>query len=191
MKLIVANILLLLFSNVLIAQNQVKTYTWEQAKLLGADTVYSITFEKTKLDSLPEDLMKFVNLKKLDLSKNDMSKLPSFISSLTKLEILNLGKNKFITFPAEICKLTSLKQLILNRNDIAYIPDCIDQLTQLEYLDIWDTPVATFPESIVALKNLKKIDARGVMHGPKYQTKWREKLSWVKIEFDSPCNCFE
>ena len=84
-----------------------------------------------------------------------------------------------------------LKKLVLNRNDISTIPYLIINLNELETLDIWDTPIISFPEQFVSMKNLKYIDARGVTHGAAYQKKWKEKLPWIKIDFDAPCNCIE
>jgi Leucine-rich repeat (LRR) protein len=191
MKKIVANLLLLLVCNIVSSQSLYKTYHWEIAKNLGPDTVYSISFEKEKLPSLPPELFKFVHLKILNLSKNKISELPDEFILLQELEILDLGKNELRLFPTEICRLVQLKKLILNRNSLAYLPDCIAALTQLEHLDIWDTPVETFPEGLVQMKALKYIDARGITHGAKFQFDWKQKLPWIKIDFDAPCNCFE
>lgn len=191
MKKFVVSSLLLLLCSISIAQSQYKTYLWSEAKSLGSDTIYSISFEKEKIDSIPLELMNFKNLKKLDLSKQKLTKLPSTFTQLSQLEILDLGKNRLTLFPPEICKLTNLRKLVLNRNYFSNIPANISNLTRLEVLDIWATPVETFPEELALLKNLKLIDARGVLHGPKFQKTWKEKLSWVKIEFDAPCNCFE
>jgi Leucine-rich repeat (LRR) protein len=189
-KIVVLFLILFLYSNTF-SQSNLKTYTWEDVKNANPDTVFSITFEKNKLDSIPIDLLKFTNLKKLDLSKNKLTHLPDSFVNLKKLETLDLGKNKFTKFPPEICKLTHLKKLSLNRNDISIIPYLIINLTELETLDIWDTPIISFPEEFVSMKNLKYIDARGVTHGAIYQKKWKEKLPWIKMDFDAPCNCIE
>ena len=167
------------------------TYKWIDVKNANPDTIFSISFEKQKLNSLPNDLFKFTHLKKLDLSKNKLTTLPEGISNLIQLEEINLGKNYFTEFPEVICNLIQLKTLIINRNEISSIPNSIVQLNKLESIDMWDTPIENFPESFISMKNLKYIDARGVTHGPKFQKLWIEKLPWVKIEFDAPCNCFE
>lgn len=191
MKKIFACLLLLFVYNYSFTQTTFKTYTWDEAKLLPIDSVFSITFEKEKLDSIPIELIKFIQLKRLDLSKNNITQLPPSFIQLNKLEVLDLGKNKLATFPIEICQLNNLKQLKLNRNFFEYIPDCICNLTKLEYLDLWSTPLSEFPEAFTLLKSLKVLDCRGVSHGPKFQKKWIDKLSWVKIEFDQACDCVE
>lgn len=189
MKKLAALFFLSFLVNFSFSQTDYKTYSWEQAKKLGADTVYSITFEKQKMDYLPAELRKFVHLKKLNLSKNNLKSLPNYVINFTQLEILDLGKNDFTVFPEEICQLTNLKKLILNRNDFTSMSDSISNLTKLEFIDLWDTPLVTFPDAFISMKNLKHIDSRGISHGVNYQRKWTELLPWVKIEFDAPCNC--
>ena len=189
MKKLVVVILALLAFNNLISQSNFKTYTWEQAKNLNPDSVFSITFEKQKLKSIPTELFHFIYLKKLDLSKNRLEILPTELAKLSQLEILDIGKNNFTIFPDVICELKNLRVLSLNRNKINEIPNSIEKLNKLEKVDLWETPLVKFPDAFVAMKNLKYIDARGVSHGVKYQKYWTESLSWIKIEFDAPCNC--
>lgn len=193
MKKLVAIFLLLFIceSHFVFAQTERKIYTWEIAKIANPDTIVAITFEKDKLDSLPAELNKFTSLKELYLGKNKLSTLPDYISDFKNLEILDLSRNNFSEFPTQVYNLKELKKLILNRNDFTTLTYRLGNLTKLEYLDLWATPVSAFPEEITNLKNLKLIDVRGVLHGPQYQKKWKEKLSWVKIEFDAPCNCLE
>ncbi len=189
MKKLAVVILALLVFNTLISQTYYKTYTWEQAKNSSPDSVFSISFEKQKLISVPNELFNYTNLKKLDLSKNKLDSLPNDFIKLNQLENLDLGKNNFTIFPSVICELKNLKKLSLNRNEIIEIPESIQKLENLEKIDLWETPLVKFPDAFIAMKNLKYIDARGVSHGVKYQKYWYENLPWIKIEFDAPCNC--
>jgi Leucine-rich repeat (LRR) protein len=187
-KLVVVILALLVFNN-LFSQANFKTYTWNQAKKLSPDSVFSITFEKQKLKSIPDELFNFIYLKKLDLSKNKLESLPTELSKLSNLEFIDLGKNNFTSFPEVICDLKNLKSLSLNRNDISEIPNSIEKLDRLVKVDLWETPLVKLPDAFLTMKNLKYIDARGVAHGAKYQNYWTENLPWIKIEFDAPCNC--
>ena len=191
MKSIVALYFTLLIINFSFSQNKIKVYPWSIAKNLSPDSVFAISFENKKLDSLPNEIINYIHLKELYLSKNKLSSLPDSIVFLTELRILDLGKNKFTIFPPEITKFKDLKKLNLNRNDLTELPVDIGNLLNLEYLDLWETPIEIFPEEITELKKLKVLDVRGVMHGPKFQQRWKERLAWVKIEFDAPCNCLE
>ena len=108
-----------------------------------------------------------------------------------KLITLNINCPLLEELPESIGNLSQLSKLIINCPALVKLPESIGNLSQLEFLDIWATPVATFPDVLLTMKNLKHIDARGVLHGPKFQKSWAEKLSWMKIDFDAPCNCFE
>ncbi|MBI1836880.1 MAG: leucine-rich repeat domain-containing protein [Flavobacteriia bacterium] len=188
MKLFVVIIYLFQIYN-FFGQSNFKIYSWEEAKKLGIDTVYGISFEKQKLDSLPIDLFKFTQLKTLNLGKNKLQHLPKLMVNFKNLEELNLEKNNFDIFPIEILQITTLKILIINRNNFSTLPDSIDLLQSLEFLDIYATPIMNFPENIMNLKSLKKIDARGISHSNNFQTNWKDRLYWVHIIFDLPCNC--
>jgi Leucine-rich repeat (LRR) protein len=191
MKLLAAIYFLLFTSNFSFSQTELKVYLWSDAKSMSIDSVFAISFEKEKIDSLPYELFNFVNLKKLDLSKQKIKNLPKEFVNLKNLEHLDLSKNKLVLFPTQLCHLPLLKELILNRNYFESIPECIENLILLEKLDLWATPVGSFPEQITKLTKLKLLDVRGVKYSPKFQEKWKSKLSWVKIEFDSPCDCFD
>ena len=75
MKLQVALSFLLFACNLCHSQTALKTYTWEEAQKQHIDSVFSITFEKEKIDSLPIALMSYTQLKKLDLSKQKIKSL--------------------------------------------------------------------------------------------------------------------
>jgi Leucine-rich repeat (LRR) protein len=164
-------------------------YTWAEALKANPDSVFSLSLEKMKLETLPAELMQFRQLRKLDLSKNRLTKLPENIAELSQLRELDLGKNDFENFPLELCQLTELRRLILNRNPFSMIPDCIRYLTQLNYLDLWDTPIQSFPEAFTDMHALKSLDVRGLRFSPSFQERWRERLPWMKIEFEAPCDC--
>ena len=169
----------------------VTVYSWEQAKVASADTIFGISFEKLKLTSIPLELKRFKHLKVLNLSKNKLTELPVFIDQFSQLEDLDLEKNKLVYFPARICKDTSLRFLRLGKNLFQNLPNSIENLKNLEYLDLYDTPIGALPETIVNLRKLKEIDFTGIRFSKTFQQSWVERLDWVKIIFDAPCDCFD
>ena len=137
---------------------------------------------------VPQEIFNFKNLRELDLSKNKLTDLPdNFI--FENLEVLHLTKNKFEFIPKVICKNTRLKQLFLGKNHISEIPECFGDLTELVIFDIWFNTVSVIPESMVNLKKLESFDLRGMSYSEEFQKEWREKLSWVEIQFDVGCDC--
>lgn len=183
--------LLLAFSRSFFGQWDVKVYSWETAKLASPDTVFGITFSKSKLKVLPEELKAFNQLKYLDLSKNDLTDLPAYIGDLDSLIYLDISKNDFSIFPVEICRLSNLSTFVANRNSFSELPECIGYCKKLSVIDLWSTPVASFPKSFSELKSLKMLDLQGNRYSPTFHRKLIETLPWVNIKLDPPCDCME
>lgn len=183
-------VLILQFSIARSADNY-RVYSWEEALKSDPMEVFAISFEKLKLDTIPGQLTQFKRLRKLDLSKNKLASLPDFMYQLDSLEELNLSKNKFFNFPVQLCSMKNLKKLDLSRNQFAQIPDCIQYMIQLSYLDLSDTPVGSFPEAFVSMPQLRTLVLNGLSYPSSFQLRWKERLPWMRIEFDAPCHCME
>lgn len=54
----------------------------------------------------------------LNLSHNQMSKLPEELAELQALERLNISHNTFIALPPVTCQIPQLKRLLANNNSI-------------------------------------------------------------------------
>jgi small GTP-binding protein len=103
----------------------------------------------------------------LDLSGNDLKKLPSEIGRLQSLEKLILGKfddkeleergNRLTTIPKGIFRLTHLKELHIPYNQITVIPDAIAQLSNLTSLYLSDNQITAIPDAIAQLSNLTSL----------------------------------
>lgn len=185
-------LILILWSSLGFAElhaQDVKIYEWEEVQAANPDTIFAISFEKSKLIELPEELAKFTKVKQLHLSKNKLTELPSFITTFDSLQVLDLGRNKFSNFPIEICQFTQLKRLLVGANDIASIPDCIEYAANLEYLDLYDNPISYLPQSMMRLEKLQKIDFTGIRFNKDFQRKWTEQLPNTELVFDSACDC--
>ena len=172
-------------------QDSTKIYEWEAAKNLSPDSVFAISFKKMKLTCLPEDLKKYNQLTKLDVSFNQLTNLPSYLKDFKRLQVLDFSKNKFDSLPAVVYEIDSLIKLSFSRNQIEHIDEKIGQLTELRYLDFWDNPIGGFPSAFLNLKKLKVVHAEGIRFGPKFQAYWGEIIPNTKIYFDAPCDCKE
>lgn len=167
----------------------VKTYDWLEVQSANPDTIFGISFEKSKLTEVPAELARFTQLKHINLSKNKLTDLPAFFAQFDSLQHLDLTKNELSTLPIEICQLKSLKDLLIGRNDIASLPDCMEYVSNLEYLDLIDNPISSFPQSMMRLEKLKKIDFTGIRFNKDFQKRWTEQLPNTELIFDSPCDC--
>lgn len=193
MKQLFGLIFLLLYSCNVFSQseNYVVIYEWEIAKNASVDTIFGISFEKLKIEKVPDELSKFVNLQVLELQKNKLTELPDFIKDFKNLKKIDAEKNQFDYFPIQICSLRKLTHLKLGRNYFEQIPSCIGDIPTLEYADFYDTPIRELPQSLESLKNLVEIDLSGIKFSPKFQESWMARLPNVKVIFDAPCDCMD
>ena len=179
---------ILLTSSISYSQ-QDKMYTsLEDAMAVSPDSVFRLDLSKNRYSEIPEEIFKFKNLQELYLSKNKLDSLPAHFF-FNNLRILDLSKNKFEIFPASICKNESLRNLFMGKNKMSEIPECIGNLHDLIILDIWFNPIDDLPESMTKLRNLRSLDLSGLNFTKDFQKKWTKLLPWVKIEFETACDC--
>ena len=191
-KLVVLFSVLVILFNHSLAQDQHKTYYWNEIHdSIDPLSIKNISLTKLKIDSVPEELLKYKNIVSLDLSKNKLKTIPNWINSFEALRKINLYKNDFEQFPVQIFKLTQLDTLIISKNKLDSLPDEIQQLKKLKYLDLWDNLILYYPENISELTNLKTLDIRGITYGPTFIEKLISTLPWTTILYDEPCSCVE
>ena len=108
--------------------------TLEQALKKDPLTVYKLTLKKTKLVDLPESILAFKNLQRLDISKNKLKHFPAIVFKFQYLQKLDVSDNKIAAIPSEIGNLIYLKEFIANQTEIATLPVEISKLKELVYL---------------------------------------------------------
>ena len=86
-------------------------------------------------------------------------KLPDGISSLTKLKNLNLGGTRITSLPSDITTLSELVVLNIGRcSKLTSLPENIGDLSQLEQLDMNNSGVEILPEGFGRLTGLKSLN---------------------------------
>ena len=114
--------------------------------------------------SLPttwEFLSSMTKLESLDLSQNEIGFFPTQILSLTNLEDLNLSYNSITgSIPPGIALLTNLKRLDLNDNSFTgSIPTEIGLMTNGEYLNLaYNSFTGSIPTEIGLMTNVEYLD---------------------------------
>jgi internalin A len=105
---------------------------------------------------IPQELRELKNLRAISVRDADLEELPDWLADFPKLEILDLGNNRFHEFPHVITELKQLKQLCLSRAPID--PSSLARLRNLRILDISGTDLKTVPDSFAELADLQSLN---------------------------------
>lgn len=111
--------------------------------------------KEKRIGTIPDDPMLLYRMQSLDLSGQDLEKIPESITSLEHLRHLNLSENDLQTLPRNFCVLKNLKTLDLSFNRFYTLPECLFSLTHLEELNVSYNRLTDIPEHIQKLKDLK------------------------------------
>nr|XP_006817675.1 PREDICTED: protein flightless-1 homolog [Saccoglossus kowalevskii] len=116
-----------------------------------------------ELSRVPEAFYQIKSLKRINLSNNSITEISTLCDNWTNLETLNLSRNKLASLPNAICKCTSLKRLFLNCNmlDFDGIPSGIGKLYDLEHFMAANNKLEMIPESLCRCGKLKKLVLNG------------------------------
>ncbi len=120
-------------------------------------------FKKLENFTLPSNLAKLKNLKKLYLERNKLKNLPQGMWELENIEILSLHYNKLDLFPKDLYKLSKLKELDFGANKLTCIPNGISKLTELKVLKLnanHNLDIANISDEIKSLSKLKTLDVK-------------------------------
>lgn len=97
------------------------------------------------------------NLRQLTLSTSSSQKL-TLPDDIKEIEVLNLGNNSLQELPEGLgSTLTKLRILILRRNKFTSVPSPVFQLRHLAELDVSHNCLSHFSEDVEHLKGLKKL----------------------------------
>ncbi|KAM9327052.1 leucine-rich repeat-containing protein 7 [Gastrophryne carolinensis] len=144
-------------------------------------TLEELYLDANQIEELPKQLFSCQALKKLSIPDNDLSNLPTTISSLVNLRELDISKNGIQEFPDNIkcCKclsiveasvnpisklpdgftqLLNLSQLYLNDAFLEYLPANFGRLSKLRILELRENHLKTLPKSMSKLTQLERLD---------------------------------
>ncbi|MHC1754196.1 MAG: COR domain-containing protein [Methanosarcina sp.] len=111
-----------------------------------------------QLTKLPPEIVEFKNLTILNLYGNRLERLPPEISELKNLTMLNLFGNQLRQLPPEIGELKNLIALNLSENQLTQLTPEIAELKELMKLDLYWNQLTKLPSNIKELKNLAELN---------------------------------
>ena len=90
------------------------------------------TLRPAQRHSFPGSMSQLKNLRYLDLGRNGLNKIPSFVQDLPKLQELHFEFNlELLEVPSFVANLRELKVLNLEKNDLQDLPTFLNLLPKL------------------------------------------------------------
>ncbi len=152
------------------------------------ELVESLILRDQRLDSFPDEIVEFKNLRFLDLSMNNFSSIPAGISELKNLEELVIAYSKINEVPNSIKGLKNLKRLVLLYSQVEVVDKGICDLIKLVSINLSFNQLNTLPDCICQLESLKELNIlyrKGSKHisQDKY-VYFKECLKHTKIAYE-------
>lgn len=118
-----------------------------------------LTLSHMGITVFPKCLLKLTNVDEMDLSRNQMQKLPPNIGDLSALKSLDLRGNMLEALPESIGNLAELTYLDLSNNRLtsAGLPPTLGSLTNLISLNLGMNQLDALPPTLEALENLESL----------------------------------
>eukprot|EP00438_Fugacium_kawagutii_P008200 Skav229043 [mRNA] locus=scaffold2828:38139:43017:+ [translate_table: standard] len=134
--------------------------TWLPESVGRLRALQSLRLSHNRLKALPESL-KQTDLRDLYVNNNQLTQVPSAISSLQNLVRLDLSYNQLAALPPWLGNLGKLNRLYLQVNRIVSLPESIQQLLSLSVLMLNDNRLSQLPESIGQMRSLQTLEIKG------------------------------
>ncbi|XP_023591312.1 protein flightless-1 homolog isoform X5 [Trichechus manatus latirostris] len=140
-------------------RNTQRTQNNLPTSLEGLSNLSDVDLSCNDLARVPECLYTLPSLRRLNLGSNQITELSLCIDQWTHVETLNLSRNQLTSLPSAICKLTKLKKLYLNSNKLDFdgLPSGIGKLASLEEFMAANNNLELIPESLCRCMKLRKL----------------------------------
>ncbi|XP_042876156.1 protein flightless-1-like [Penaeus japonicus] len=129
------------------------------ANIEALTNLADVDLSHNDLQKIPDCIFTLRNIKRLNMSDNSISEISGSIDTWSRLEVLNLCRNNLTALPSQICKLESLRRLMVNENQLDFegIPSGIGKIVALEVFSAAHNRLEMIPEGLCRCPNLKKL----------------------------------
>ncbi|CAL8305854.1 unnamed protein product [Merluccius merluccius] len=140
-------------------RNTQRTQSNMPTSLEGLTHLADVDLSCNDLSRVPECLYTLGSLKRLNLSSNQITELSLCIDQWTQLETLNLSRNQLTSLPSAVCKLFKLKKLYVNSNKLDFdgVPSGVGKLVSLTEFMAANNNLELIPEGLCRCGKLKKL----------------------------------
>lgn len=122
--------------------------------------VHELILKCHQLKNLPSNISQLNSVCVLDLSFNKLESVPDVLRELNHLRQLHLQYNQIASVPTSLGEqLSSLKVLNLQHNKLSELPVGVCSCVGLEILSVEGNQIHNFPEDVEKLVNLKQLHA--------------------------------
>ncbi|EAL45976.1 leucine rich repeat / protein phosphatase 2C domain containing protein [Entamoeba histolytica HM-1:IMSS-B] len=188
-----------LSENEIVFSKQLKTF----------NSLTSLIVSNNKLTEIPIFFTELTNLKKLDVSRNQIALIPQILTVLKDLQDLNISNNRITEIPLFIDSFEKLRQFDCSYNDLDHLPKAlvnmkiinfklsgnkfdnvptpIPQMSLLTHLDLSENQITSIPEICRQLSHLQSLDLHSNLIDS-FSTRVFEKMTkMTKLNFrDNP-----
>lgn len=152
-----------------------------------ADSLEILDLSDNQLSKLPDNLPDLVNLKILFCSNNLFTEVPKVLAKCSKLEMIGFKSNQIQTFEENALPLNT-RWLILTDNQLTKLPESLGNLTLLQKCMLAGNQLTALPATIQQCQNLEllRLSANQLTHLPDELLNL-PKLSWLAFSGNPFC----
>jgi protein scribble len=111
-----------------------------------------------EIEKISSEIGNFVNLVEFDCNRNDIQELPDSIKYCRNLQVLDISNNPLQSLPSGLTQLRALTELTLNDLSLPYLPEDIGNLVNLRSLQGRDNLLKNIPDSLCSMQKLESLD---------------------------------
>lgn len=128
--------------------------------LFKLTNVDELDLSRNQIQKLPDNIGDFSSLRWLDLHSNKLKSVPESIGNLVGLTHLNLANNCLTSasLPSSLGSLSNLKSLNLGMNQLDALPPTMECLVELQELGLFDNLFVKLPDFVKTLRKLTKLN---------------------------------